>query len=58
MILAGDVGGTKTLLGLFENTEGRPRAIAVSAFPRSTGEDPHFHASLGSGMSFPACALV
>jgi glucokinase len=33
MILAGDVGGTKTLLGLFENTEGRPRAIAVSAFP-------------------------
>jgi Glucokinase len=32
MILAGDVGGTKTLLGLFENTEGRPRAIALSAF--------------------------
>jgi glucokinase len=33
MILAGDVGGTKTLLGLFENAEGRPRAITVSAFP-------------------------
>jgi glucokinase len=32
MILAGDVGGTKTILGLFENAEGRPRAIAVSVF--------------------------
>lgn len=29
MILAGDVGGTKTLLGLFEAGERRPRRIAV-----------------------------
>ncbi len=32
MLLAGDVGGTKTLLGLFERTPGRPRAIAVDEF--------------------------
>ena len=32
MILAGDVGGTKTLLGLFEKAPGRPRPIAVRSF--------------------------
>jgi glucokinase len=32
MFLAGDVGGTKTLLGAFEPAVGRPRAIAVRAF--------------------------
>lgn len=33
MILAGDVGGTKTLLGLFEPGPDRPDPIEVSAFP-------------------------
>ena len=32
MILAGDVGGTKTLLGLFEPRGRRPHAIVVRAF--------------------------
>ena len=33
MILAGDVGGTKTLLGLFDPTPFRPRPIAIRSFP-------------------------
>jgi glucokinase len=32
MILAGDVGGTKTLLGVFEPGEQRPHCLAMSAF--------------------------
>ena len=32
MILAGDIGGTKTLLGLFDSVPARPRAIAVRTF--------------------------
>ena len=33
MILAGDLGGTKTLLGLFERGEPRPRHITSRAYP-------------------------
>jgi glucokinase len=33
MILAGDVGGTKTLLGLFERGPHRPTRTAVGSFP-------------------------
>jgi glucokinase len=33
MLLAGDIGGTKTLLGLFEPASPRPRPIAVDEFP-------------------------
>src|SRR2546423_4324816 len=32
MILAGDIGGTKTLLGLFDAASVRPRAITVESF--------------------------
>ena len=32
MILAGDIGGTKTLLGLFDAVPARPRPVAVRAF--------------------------
>jgi glucokinase len=32
MILAGDIGGTKTLLGLFDAAPVRPRSIAVHSF--------------------------
>src|SRR5262245_6232739 len=32
MILAGDIGGTKTLLGLFDGASVRPRSIAVQSF--------------------------
>jgi glucokinase len=33
MILAGDIGGTKTLIGLFEPRDGRPVPIDVQSFP-------------------------
>jgi glucokinase len=33
MLLAGDIGGTKTLLGLFEPASPRPRPIALHSFP-------------------------
>src|SRR5688572_6488906 len=32
MLLAGDVGGTKTLLGLFDKSRVRPTAAAMRAF--------------------------
>jgi glucokinase len=32
MILAGDIGGTKTLLGLFDSVPARPRPVAVRSF--------------------------
>jgi len=32
MMLAGDIGGTKTLLGLFERAADRPRRVAVRVF--------------------------
>ena len=32
MLLAGDIGGTKTLLGLFDAVPARPRPVAVRAF--------------------------
>jgi glucokinase len=32
LLLAGDIGGTKTLLGLFEPAEGRPRLLTARAF--------------------------
>src|SRR5581483_4189291 len=32
MLLAGDIGGTKTLLGLFDPVPARPRPIAVQSF--------------------------
>jgi glucokinase len=33
MILAGDIGGTKTLLGLFRSDGPRPSRVAVAAYP-------------------------
>lgn len=35
MLLAADVGGTKTLLGLFRRTAGRPISLAVHSYPTS-----------------------
>ena len=32
MLLAGDIGGTKTLLGLFDDSSARPRAVLVRSF--------------------------
>src|SRR5437762_1204666 len=39
IILAGDIGGTKTLLGLFDPVPARPRAIAVRAFSTTEHAD-------------------
>jgi glucokinase len=44
MLLAGDVGGTKTLLGLFEAGDPRPRALTVRTYP--TTDFPSFTAIL------------
>ncbi len=33
MLLAGDLGGTKTLLGLFDRTAQRPQPVIVESFP-------------------------
>src|SRR5471030_1484301 len=32
LLLAGDIGGTKTLLGLFEPAAGRPRAVTTRSY--------------------------
>jgi glucokinase len=39
LILAGDVGGTKTLVGLFEDATPRPRPIIVERFPTAHARD-------------------
>lgn len=45
MILAGDIGGTKTLLGLFDPIPARPRAAAVQSF--ATLEYPDLPSMIG-----------
>ena len=45
MILAGDVGGTKTLLGLFTWSKGKPRKIRDASFP--SRESPSLEAMIG-----------
>src|SRR5690349_1062748 len=32
MLLAGDIGGTKTLLGIFDHSSARPRPVVVRSF--------------------------
>ena len=61
MLLAGDVGGTKTLLGLFERGEPRPRHVASRVYP--TQEFDSFTAILdafahdvGAGIAIDAAA--
>src|SRR6476646_3663938 len=38
LILAGDIGGTKTLIGAFERTGGRPRRLAARSYATLTHE--------------------
>ena len=40
MLLAGDVGGTKTLLGLFDATRARPVQVAIREFETMATADP------------------
>jgi glucokinase len=46
MLLAGDVGGTKTLLGLFEHAHPRPRLVVAHTYP--TNEFSSFNQILDS----------
>ena len=39
MLLAGDIGGTKTLLGLFDPVPARPRAAIIRSFPTLEFDD-------------------
>ena len=39
MLLAGDIGGTKTLLGLFDSASPRPEPIATDSFPTLEYDD-------------------
>jgi glucokinase len=62
MLLAGDVGGTKTLLGLFEAHAGRPRPLAVrtystNAFRSFTGIVDAFAHDIGRPLSLRAAAV-
>jgi glucokinase len=62
MLLAGDVGGTKTLLGLFERGDRRPAARVTHTYPTNTyasfGEilDAFTH-DLGSAVRIEAAAI-
>ena len=40
MLLAGDIGGTKTLLGLFDAAGARPEQVAISEFETIASADP------------------
>src|ERR1043165_4254314 len=39
MLLAGDIGGTKTLLGLYDPSPVRPRAVSIRSFPTLEFDD-------------------
>src|SRR6476619_5186908 len=51
MILAGDIGGTKTLLGVFDAAPVRPRAIVVRSF--ATLDYPHLPAMIEALLGDP-----
>ena len=51
MLLAGDIGGTKTLLGLFDAAPARPRAIVVRSF--GTLDYPDLQTMIGEFMKTP-----
>jgi len=62
MLLAGDVGGTKTLLGLFERANGRPTPIAVHTFLTNTFESfgailDAFGRQIGQPLNIDAAAI-
>jgi glucokinase len=51
MLLAGDIGGTKTLLGLFDAAPARPRAVVVRSF--GTLDYPDLQMMIGDFMKIP-----
>jgi glucokinase len=52
MLLAGDIGGTKTLLGLFDSRPARPRAVTVRSF--TTMDFADLPAMIGTFTTDPA----
>ena len=59
MILAGDVGGTKTLLGVFETTDARPHVVATfvyatTAYDSFTAMLDEFERSIGQRLEVDA----
>ncbi|HEY3093090.1 MAG TPA: glucokinase [Vicinamibacterales bacterium] len=62
MIVAGDLGGTKTLLGLFERGERRPQHVTSRAFPTQefasfTAILDAFAREIGRGFAVDAAAI-
>jgi glucokinase len=62
MLLAGDVGGTKTLLGLFERADRRPVPVIIRTFETSTYSSftailEQFIADTGGRLAIEAAAL-
>jgi glucokinase len=61
VLLAGDVGGTKTLLGLFEGSGSRPRSIATHSYPTAEFDSfsdilAAFASDIGSAIDVTAVA--
>ena len=61
MLLAGDVGGTKTLLGLFDRAHPRPRLVVAHTYPTNEFHSfnqilDSFAADVGSGFVVEAAA--
>jgi glucokinase len=62
MIMAGDLGGTKTLLGLFERAERRPRPLVAREYPTQefdsfTGILDVFARDVGKPLAIEAAAV-
>lgn len=62
LLLAGDVGGTKTLLGVFERSTPRPRQLfarsySTSDFQSFTAILDAFESDLGRSLGIDACAI-
>ena len=62
MLLAGDIGGTKTLLGLFERGNHRPTPVAIHAYATGTYSNltailKQFAADIGAPIAIDAAAL-
>ena len=62
MLLAGDVGGTKTLLGLFERADRRPVPVAIHSYATNTYGSftailEQFAADVGARLAIEAAAL-
>src|SRR5262245_49880824 len=55
-LLAGDVGGTTTRLGVFERTESRPALVAMRMY--RTLEFPDLPAMIGAFLEREGCAAL